>query len=275
MGNASGPVPKYIELDRRFSRVSDNPREDESSYLLVGRNSINWEELEKCARVVLLAGAGAGKTSELEHRAQVLEKQGKAAFFIRLDELFATNLVASCKKKGGALKKWLSDTSPGWFFLDSRDEVTVSDTQFYAALTNAAVGLSGALPRARIFISSRPASWQYESDRANFDQILSAPESVAEPAVTAGGPVSNDEDDKDVFINMTPPIGEFQKSAVFRMNPMDSGQIIKLAGHFGVMDINEFQLALERHDAHSLASRPGAVYSTHLLSALAEALSER
>jgi hypothetical protein len=109
---------------------------------------------------VLLAGARAGKTSELQLHAGRLKSDGKSAFLIRLNELSGSTLAIACMRDGPDLDSWLKGTAPGWFFLDARDELAVTGKQLYNALANLSSGLGSTAARARILITSRPTDWK-------------------------------------------------------------------------------------------------------------------
>lgn len=79
----------YIELDRTFHELSLK-REESDEYdfrnLFFGKR-LNWADLLSGYRTVILSEAGAGKTEEIRHSAQRLRKEGKVAFFLRLEHI--------------------------------------------------------------------------------------------------------------------------------------------------------------------------------------------
>ncbi|MFN7870997.1 MAG: hypothetical protein ACK5QQ_02210, partial [Cyanobacteriota bacterium] len=78
----------YIELNRQFTPVPNSNEAAEENQILADwghLKSKSWDDLEQEFRCVILAEAGAGKTSELKYRAEFLKQQGKSAFFIRIE----------------------------------------------------------------------------------------------------------------------------------------------------------------------------------------------
>jgi hypothetical protein len=74
-------------------------------------------------RVVILAEAGTGKTHELRETARRLRREGKAAFFCRIEWL-ATDSLENALSEGNIeeVRSWLEGSHTAWFFLDSVDE---------------------------------------------------------------------------------------------------------------------------------------------------------
>jgi len=73
----------YIELNRQFTPVPESNESTEENQTLADwghLKSKSWHDLEQEFRCVILAEAGAGKTSELKYRAEFLKQQGKPAF---------------------------------------------------------------------------------------------------------------------------------------------------------------------------------------------------
>ena len=100
-----------IQLDRQFAILTDGPIDDENSYLLSVRPTLGWAELLARHRVVILAAAGSGKTTELEATVGQLNQGGKSAFFIRLNELAESTLERICRRGRVSLAAWKKDTT--------------------------------------------------------------------------------------------------------------------------------------------------------------------
>ena len=86
-------------MQRRFgiTRSSASSTGSSSSYSgdeYLGK-SIDWVELLKSQRILLIAEAGTGKTHECKAKAKLLFDAGNPAFFLRLEEV-AANGARSC-----------------------------------------------------------------------------------------------------------------------------------------------------------------------------------
>lgn len=80
-----------VALNRKFFPAAEDVAESDgdpsyADYFGLTK-PIYWEQLWQKPRVVILAEAGAGKTYELENATKTLRRQGKPAFFIRLEHL--------------------------------------------------------------------------------------------------------------------------------------------------------------------------------------------
>lgn len=88
-----------IELDRWFVQCWDDERSDPDLVAHFGRTSgtLGWEDLFKKRRVVLLAEAGSGKTTEMKARAVALTAQGQASFYATVEDVGRRGLEAALK----------------------------------------------------------------------------------------------------------------------------------------------------------------------------------
>jgi hypothetical protein len=73
----------FVDLDRNFVRLA----KDQEPNLEIGRlwgarlGWLDWEELRRRRRVILLAEAASGKTEEFQHQCDVLKAANSPAFF--------------------------------------------------------------------------------------------------------------------------------------------------------------------------------------------------
>ena len=245
-----------IELDRQFAILPDGPIDD-NSYLLSMRPALGWTELLDRPRVVILGAAGSGKTTELESTVGRLTGEGKSAFFIRLNDLAEATLERICRKGTASLAAWKTDTAPGWFFLDARDELVLTGREFCRALENLDEGLGDSAARARILISSKPTDWKVLADRRDFERILPPPALYArvDEADVDSGPRDEVDESEAVEDTETDPVRS--SLLVVQMRPLDEGRILKLARHLGVTDTEAFKRKLHELDVIPLAGRPG------------------
>jgi hypothetical protein len=86
-------------------------------------------------RVVLLAEAGSGKTTEMEARARALDADGRTAFYARVDDVGRHGMEAALGHADRArLAAWRASEQDAWFFIDSVDEAKNSGVKLRAAL---------------------------------------------------------------------------------------------------------------------------------------------
>lgn len=260
----------YIDLQRRFYEQPKAGIEDPDTLAIFGESkfsgALGWPELLKRNRVVILAEAGSGKTFEMREQANRLYADGKNAFFAPLEALHREGLDAILMPDAYArLEAWKADGSAqAWFFLDSVDELKLTEGKLEQALHRLRREIDGHLDRARILISSRPSDWRAETDKAKVNQHLPVPprqqrkdrdqpsEEVflealrrensrpteASPDDNADGPP----DDRDVF-------------AVVLL-PMSTRQVRLFAQGSGVDDAPALVAEIDRQHAWTFARRP-------------------
>ena len=86
-----------IELNRRFVQCRDDERSDPDLVAHFGRTggTLGWEDLLKKRRVVLLAEAGSGKTTEMKARAVTLAAAGQTSFYATVEDVGRRGLEAA------------------------------------------------------------------------------------------------------------------------------------------------------------------------------------
>ena len=175
-----------IELNRRFSlaevdghsgKSPEEAQREAIEAVLAGRPlspGVGWDELLRMSRVVILAEAGMGKTTELRLRTQTLRDAREHAFFCRMESIADEGnfCKALSPEDETRFREWLSGDTTGYFFLDSVDEAKLRDFPVDKALRPLARELGGAKIRARIFLSSRASEWDYVRDTVDFREHL-------------------------------------------------------------------------------------------------------
>ncbi len=217
---------------------------------------MRWSDLLDMTRVVILAEAGTDKTHELRETARRMRREGKAAFFCRIEELAANGLEnALLEGNVEEFRNWLAGHHTAWFFLDSVDEARLANPQFFeGALRALAQALGQAISRAHIFITARISDWRATAD-------LSLVRDALPP------PVVRDEVDSQQIERKTgklerekelPPEGKDAKDdvRVVQLAPLTADQRRRFAAGQGVQDVIAFMDAIERTDADIFAERP-------------------
>lgn len=241
------PVP----LIRRFTSISTHYQAEdvelEQIWSILGRGErTEWGQLRDEFRVVVLADAGAGKTFELQAEAGRLVASGRAAFFIRIEDIDAAFGSAFEVGTSAAFDQWLAGTEEAWFFLDSVDEVRLEAPRaFETAIRAFASRIHDARQRAHIYISSRPYAWRSTLDRALVEELLPYEPPIAEPSGEDGETPSRAKDGREIL-----------GLRLYRLAPLDPDDIRIFAGHRGVADADALIDALERTQLFGLAQLP-------------------
>jgi hypothetical protein len=269
------PVPiarKFTPVPTLYQR-NDEPLEELWPSLMHGGRK-SWEDLLGEYRVVILADAGAGKTHELRRTAARLIESGKAAFFLRLEDIDDGFGQAFELGAAEAFDTWLAGSGPAWFFLDSVDDLRLSEARAFEAAIRAFAGrLQGALQRAHIYITSRPYAWRTSLDRAFIAEILphqrlseqtlgSSEDDEAREDGTVGGinaivdvvervpedpsDLESGEEDSEA----TPAL------AVYLLAPLSDEDIRLFAAALAIVDVDAFLAALEHRNLFPLARVP-------------------
>ncbi|UIJ38715.1 hypothetical protein LWC08_03865 [Desulfobaculum bizertense] len=226
-----------------------------------GHNSIGWDDLEKEFRTVILAEAGAGKTFEMEARARKMQNSGKAAFFIRVEDIERGFESAFEVGDEEGFQRWLKSQDQAWFFLDSVDEARVKSARFFEkAIRLFAQQIKPARQRAHIIISSRPYAWRSRSDSALVDNLLPFAKLKLEKANE--GPTGSNEGATDVYEGRieegTEDTEDTEESSlcVYSLNPLTEKDIRSFASVYMVLNIDRLISELQRANLMSLAENP-------------------
>ena len=270
-------MTRFIDLDRQFNALTDAELEDTESLAAWGDYGpgMGWPKLlEQHDRVILLAEAGAGKTTEMRRQAGRLAEEGRFAFFAALESLDRDPMedVLSVDEVE-RLEEWKADGhAPAWFFLDAVDELKLTQGKLDRALRRLSKVIDGRLDRARIIVSCRPSDWRPHVDAAAVKDILPAPvKSVgvrSEPPEQAFLDALRRESERATSGDGDPV---FQKDAATHeqqdarsrndlqtvvMLSMNDKQIERFARQSGVRDAAVFLAEIRRQDAWVFARRP-------------------
>jgi hypothetical protein len=257
----------FIELSRWFVPVS----KDREPSLDVGRvwgrkigGWLSWSALRKHRRVVLLAEASSGKSAEFRNQADVLDADGCAAFYVRIEELADEGFAAALEPD--AIKKfddWRDGHGDGSFFLDSVDEARLNRKSFETALKRFARELDRASERAHVFISCRVSDWKGREDRIIIERLIPAWERPAQKAPDAVpdsdllDPIFKEPKRRSPTRSLEEPKHKLSELLVVQLVPLSSDQYRQFAGALGVKDVDSFAKELTRKGLDSFAERPG------------------
>lgn len=245
-----------MELDRRFSEWTDKDSPSESFLLFAAdRNSLGWPDLLKRRRVVVLAEAGSGKSTEFKSQADKLAAMGSFSFRTTVRGVAERGFEASLSAAQRAeLARWKASTEgeAAWFFLDSVDEAKARGCELESALSSVGDAIAGAERRAHVLLSGRPSDWEFRRDLALLNEHLMIPE---EPAPAA--PL----DPNVLVVNAVrgvkaPTRPDPEGPIVAIMRGLDERRVELFAAAEGISPTAPFFQALSRKNLLSFARRP-------------------
>jgi len=106
---------KFVELNRAFAPIGNKAEATLDFGAAWGRRFggwLSWEELLGRRRVVVLAEASSGK---FEERAAILLREGRAGFFIRIEDLADSGLEATLTPEEAVVfGHWAAGTEEAW-----------------------------------------------------------------------------------------------------------------------------------------------------------------
>ena len=240
--STSHPVP----LVRHFSPIRQTPgdSDEQQIWAVLGDSSLStWNEIDQGYRTVVLAEAGAGKTFEMEARARYVERQGRPAFFIRIEEIEDDFEQAFEVGNAASFEQWLDSQGDAWFYLDSVDEARLDNPRtFKKAIRRFSRRIKDAQHRAHVCVSSRPYAWRPKSDRELIQRHLPFPKPRSEPA------------GEDLQTTDAPEPQDALE--ILELLPLDEDDIRLFAQHRSVEAIDRLIHDLERLGLMAMAGRP-------------------
>lgn len=255
---------KFIELNRRFRNITEEELGNPELLFSFGESFLHsttddWTKLLESRRVVLLAEAGSGKTEEMREQASKLKGEEKYAFYAdlaSLDRESLSDLLSADEER--AFTAWKTEhNSPAWFFLDSVDELKLTQGKLKRAINRFAKDVQGLLHRAYVIISCRPSDWKFDLDLQVVQEVLpvvpAAPDSVdltGEDLFLA--PLRRDEERQ----KENKPADETNEVRTVIMLPLTPDQIETYARSCGVQDAEAFMEEIRQQEAWLFANRP-------------------
>lgn len=248
-----------VDLQRTFSIPKDqiDDSDDWADYFDQGNAKFTWSILHEKQVTVVVGEAGIGKTIEFKNEVQRLQEDGKAAFFIELNQLVdLESWGLALGQSASAYALWQASSKDGYFFLDAVDEARLtSHAAFKKALTIVQASLRQHFGSVRIAISSRWTDWSIDEVRATVDELLVVPiEAARQPTsvvpeneiseVTPTAPVKQDTSDKR------------SEAFVVSLDPLSKPEAFKLAEALSVVNAPAFWGAIDDGHYDYMATRP-------------------
>lgn len=243
-------------IERIFQDIPDGKlgEADQQAFLvsLGWSRGTTWDDLLRSRRVMMISEAGAGKTYECRSQRQRLWEEGKPAFCVELAALATEDLRSLLDDDEEArLDAWLSSQSDvAIFFLDSIDELKLSQGSFERALKRLKKGIGSQLRRTKIVITTRPIPFDEQLVRQLLP-VPPAPSSESSEEIFAKIAMHDyyerqEDSSKDV-------VPEWRSVALM---PLSDKQIIEFAIDQGVGDPNRLLDDLQHRNAQDFARRP-------------------
>jgi hypothetical protein len=245
-----------IHLDRQFVRWDGETAIDVdlARYMESYSGSYDWEGLLKRRRVVILAEAGSGKSTELAQQAKRLSVEGQTAI-TTLQKIGQRGSLQSAlgKAEWRRFEKWQSSAEPCWLFLDSVDEAKRAEYVLLDIFSDVADAIDGYSTRIHIVLSGRVSDWEFKRDLKTLLERIPLPplDEKLEP-VSADqaliNAVRNDQRKKD------PEPAE--KPLVVVMAALDRARIETFARAKGITDVDRLFAGLDGQNLWSFVRRP-------------------
>lgn len=259
----------YVDLDREF--IAIDPAVDDldqlrelASYGGAYAGTLGWDLVWESQAVVILAEAGAGKTTELEAQADKLVRASKSAFFIRIEELADGDLDTALRIGDETrFQDWLEGQETGYFLLDSVDETRLVNKSFETAIKTLVRRVGTAITRCKLVITCRFYDWQWHVDQSTLTSALPktsksvVEEYTAEP--TDGGllnPIFSNHDSGEPFVTETDEDKPTPPYRLVTLAPLGQQQWRVFAKARNEKAIDAFVQAIHDCNAEDSASRP-------------------
>ena len=248
-------IANIINLDRRFVEWHANKESDfELLYAMQPSGyMMDWTALLERSRVVLLAEAGSGKTTELNMQASRLKQAGNHCFVLTLQNIGAHGFHKALRAEDRSrFREWQHSGEKAWLFLDSFDEAKQSGHCMMEVLNEVASVIEGLEGRVHIVLCGRFADWELRNDlQTLLDRI---------PVPVRDAPLSDVPPNEALFatLNDENPLTpqEAEQPLVVVMGPLDEERIKKFATSRGVKEAGEFLQELDDRGLSRLARRP-------------------
>lgn len=182
---ATGKPPQIFRSFRDLSDEDMAEIDDAPQWAHWGSPSgFRWDELLKSRRILIVSEAGAGKTYECQACQKRLWDDGEPAFFLELAILADKEVGAMLgPHEQTRFDQWRKSQSElATFFLDSIDELKITQKSFEQALKSLGRACAGNMDRIRVVITTRPIPL----DRQLIESHLTIPPDKDAPATAEG-----------------------------------------------------------------------------------------
>ncbi len=253
---------KFIQLNRSFHILKINQDYGQEDYdTLKSLNfweSKKWDDLLKLPRVIILAEAGAGKTSEIRAVTEKQRKDGLYSFFLRLEYLHQDFETAIEIGTNDEFANWINSNEPAWIFLDSVDEAKLQNIQnFEYAIRKLGLKLNdnNCKKRAYIYITSRNSEWRAQYDfnlfkeKIPYFELLKVSEEDTEMEFDFNQNSISENQEKIGEQKLVDPI-------VFELKPLNLEQVKIFSKKHEIQNIDKFIAVIQKNELEIYTRRP-------------------
>lgn len=178
MNDYSQTREKAGTIRRAFCDLSEEQVNDAEQSLLLRHSlfgkSQHWEDILESRLVLLLSEAQSGKSYECRTSQEKMWAAGEPAFLVELASVASQRWHdLRSPEESERLEAWRRGAGIATIFLDSVDELKLTQGSFRTALRNVANDLDGQMSRVRVVLTSRPLP----VDRELFIRTFAAPRS--------------------------------------------------------------------------------------------------
>lgn len=243
---------ELIDLNRRFRPATED--DGRRFHGLFGHDKLSstWPDLLAKRRVVILAEAGSGKSTEFERQQAAVASEGRFSFIVTVRDVADAGLEGAMPPEMRlAFGEWrASPDAECWLFVDSVDEAKDQGHHFDGAARRLADAVAGLEERVHLYISGRFTDWDKTGDQRSMDKWLRLPK-LPPPPTDLGDEVRATLDRKE-----RKPQGEVEPIEILRMDPLAAWQVRKFAEGVGIADVDALLKAIEHGNLWSFAARP-------------------
>ena len=242
-----------VALNRRFYEWGDNepPDLEFRRAMGLGDGGVGWDDLLAKRRVVILAEAGSGKSTEMRECTRLCAARGRFTFHATVEDVAGDGLEGALSSPSRAnLAEWRASTEDAWFFLDSVDEAKSGGIKLERFLRRLADGIHGAEQRAHIILSGRIADWEFRRDLKSLKDWLPVADLVSNPPEEELLRIVRQETRRDK--EQPSPEEPF----VALMAPLDRKRVRQFAEAKGAPSLDRFLEQIEAANLWHFARRP-------------------
>jgi hypothetical protein len=165
------PDATYVPLHRIFGEVDEEPSTGLSRRMFGAPVGGTWDKLvpiepppRERSALIVLSPSGAGKTTELDARANGLREAGVAAFCARATDVALSGAIDAVAN-ADELRAWLASASRAVFFIDAVDEARLEGHDLERVLRRFAHDIDPATKSVQLVLSSRNDVWSADDVR--------------------------------------------------------------------------------------------------------------
>lgn len=246
--------PDYIDLDRRFvGWHAERSDVDVFRYHEVFGGSLEWSDLLARKRVVILAEAGSGKSTELTHQVERLTAAGTPVFTATLQSIGRNGFERALGRAQYAkFEAWKDGDAAGWLILDSIDEAKKADFSFAEVLDEVRDAIDAAASRVHLVLSGRHSDWEFKRDLSTLLKKVAVPPPDVPPVTITPN---------ELLLAAVHERGRHEAPAaeepiVVVMAALNQERVEYFAVSKGVTDVDAMVAALERQNLWEFARRP-------------------